>query len=131
MFILLLIFKLLLSSYLNWRFRDANISYNNNNNNKVDLSDVPESFETFNCVRICCHPIRSKCIQKKHFSCPADRCPRNSSIPIIACLYENDSELQINDENFHIEECHDVDDYLDFVDSFNLILFCFAVFEYK
>ena len=89
-----LIFKSPLSSYLNWRFHDAKISNNtNNNNNKVDLSDVPESFETFNCVRICCHPIRSKCIQKKHFSCPADRCPRNSSIPIIAGLYENDSGL--------------------------------------
>ena len=85
-----LIYKSPLSSYINWRFRDAKIS---SSSNKVDLSDVPESFETFNCVRICCHPIRSKCIQKKHFSCRADRCPRNSSIPIIAGLYENDSGL--------------------------------------
>ena len=63
-----LIYKSPLSSYINWRFSDAKISSSSSSSNKVDLSDVPESFETFNCVRICCHPIHSKCIQKKCFS---------------------------------------------------------------
>lgn len=51
------------------------------------------------------------------FLCMNLRCTKNE-INWKQCVYENDSELQINDENFHIEECHDVDDYLDFVDSF-------------
>lgn len=51
-----------------------------------------------NCVRICLNPIHSKCIHTGKFYCPFDRCPRNSSIPIIAGIF--DEKAYYNDVKF-------------------------------
>ncbi|KAK8839121.1 hypothetical protein M9Y10_032593 [Tritrichomonas musculus] len=90
-----LVYKSPLNSYINWRFRNAKLINENDENeaNNENLSDCPVSFETVNFVRICLHPIHSEC-KKNVLSCPTDRCPRNSSIPIIAELYDNESELK-------------------------------------
>ena len=92
-----LVFESPLSSYIKWRFQGAKLVNANDNNNDSglvnDFTNVPEVFDTFNSVKICLHPIHSKCIQKDKFSCPADRCPRNTAIPVIAGLYDNESEL--------------------------------------
>ncbi|KAK8834323.1 hypothetical protein M9Y10_031370 [Tritrichomonas musculus] len=51
------------------------------------------------------------------FLCMSLKCGKNE-LNWKECVYEKDSELKINDENFHIDEYQNVDDYLDYVDSF-------------
>ena len=91
-----LVYKSPLSSYFKWRFRNAKpINIDDENPGILnDFSDLPDSFETFNFVKICLHPIHSKCIQEDNFHCSADRCRRNASIPIIAGICEDESELK-------------------------------------
>ena len=84
-----LIYKNSLQSYIKWRFRKAQIGSEFSN----DFSEIPKSFDSFNCVRICLHQIHSKCIHGEKFTCPYDRCHRNASIPIIAGIFDEKTEL--------------------------------------
>lgn len=83
------IYKNPLQSYIKWRFRKARLGCEFVD----DFSKIPNSFESFNCVRICLHPIHSKCIHGETFSCPSDRCARNASIPIIADIFDDKKDL--------------------------------------
>lgn len=91
-------YKSPLSSYLKWRFRNAKLVNNKEDQSEQnDFSDIPESFDLYTTVRICMHPIHSRCIQKSCFTCPTDRCPRNASLPIIAGVY---NYQKITDDSF-------------------------------
>lgn len=70
-----LICKSSLSSYMKWK-------------SQKDTSNVPHSFAAFNTVHICMHPIHSHCIHDNDYFCPADRCKRNASLPILDGIFD-------------------------------------------
>lgn len=98
-----LIYKSSLSSYIKWRFCDS----------KNDLTNIPENFESFNSVHICMHPIHSRCIQnKENYFCPADRCKRNSTLPIIEGIFDCNSisnEVILNEISSFVKNAYDND----------------------
>ena len=85
-----LVYKSPLSSYIKWHFRNAKLINSNDHLDQAEFefNSIPDNFELFNSVRICLHPIHSSCIKRTNYQCPADRCWRNSKLPIIEGIFD-------------------------------------------